>query len=174
MAQLSNSNSNSDKQNIAEVKKITGISDFQNITGKEVETISSLFHDKKITGNQFNSVIKNFPTAFYDGQKELVKTLRDIVENAGSMQKDGIKAVANSLDNQDKILLSLAESIETEQGRIELARITIELARLKIEVSKLINDAVKNNNSFWGKKFMVASALIAIVAGLVLEKNNES
>lgn len=160
-------NSSSDDKNIAEAQKITSISNFQNLTSKDVEEISTFHKDGKLNDDQLNSIIKEFPESFTGAVRELIGTLRNIVESSGDAQKDGMQALASSLEYQEKTLLELAPKIETDQARIEFTKLIIELADSKIEISKMINHAVQDNNSFWGKIFMGAGSLVAMALAIV-------
>ena len=155
----------SKEHEIERLKKITGVTDFENASPEDVAKIDKMAAQGKLNLEQMKLLVEAIPH-FVELQKTTIKALQDTVAAARDVQKEAIQSVGNSLNAVSRILEQLADTVQTDDARMKLAEIAIEIGRFGLEMAKILERMNKDNNSLW--KWITGAVVTAAAAVVII------
>jgi polyhydroxyalkanoate synthesis regulator phasin len=152
---------------IEDVKEKLNVSDLEDATKETVLTINDLVADGELTDEQIAAIVESIPK-FIELQEEVVEGLREVASEAGESQRAAIEAVRSSLDGLEDTLQILAESAESDEARLEIAKLIRELSEKSVEVADKVERMNKENNRTWAQIAGAVSSTIAAGVAIYL------
>lgn len=157
------------EDNIAELKKIIGVKDFNNLSPNDVERILKLIGEQRLKEGQIKALLEIAPT-FLKLATESLKTISNIADGAKDSQSDAMAAIIAAINGIAETLNILARSAETDYTREKIALLLIEAGKIYIELAKLSKEMNEDNNKVW--KVLGMGALLALGAVLTALASN--
>lgn len=151
-----------DSPTLDEAKSIAGLEDLDRVDLEEFARIHEKAAEGELNLEHVKLLAKHIPD-FVQLQKDTVEGLRDIVQEATESQELALEEVGQSLDGLNETLTMLAESAESDDARIEIAKITRELGEISLKIGKIIREMNEDNNRFYGKVIAVGGGLALAV-----------
>lgn len=161
-------NDNASAHDLDRLKRVINIRDLGQTTMKQFAQIQKMAAEGDLSLQEVGLLIAAIPHAL-ELQKETLEGLRHIAAQATANQKGALDRAVGPVLASLEALKSIAATAETDQARIELARMVVEVGTQGVEVSRIVAEINRNNNGFWtsaaGAAAAVAVALLFVFSG---------
>lgn len=145
------------------IRKITGVRDFENATVQDFKKIQSAFSKGDISKDQLQMLVKVMPN-FVELQQGYVDGLKSVINSAKDTQQDALKGISKTLDEITMIIKIIAEKSDSEELNSKIVDITIQLADYGLKVANILKEANDSNNDVW--KY-IAGGLSVVTLGVL-------
>ena len=159
--------------NMDNIKRKTGINDFNTVSNKQFEDIQVLAGKGKITKEEMQLLVEMMPN-FVQLQETYIDGLKTIINSAKETQKDALSGITVTIENFTALLHTILEKAETEELRSKVADISLKLADHGIEIAKILQETNKENNSLWKTLGSVAAVALVVVGTVFINSKKES
>ncbi len=151
---------------LTEIKKVTGINNFENLSSEDGGKILKLIGNNKLSTEHLKVLIEFVPS-YVHASAQALQAISNIATHAGASQKEIAESVHTSTKGIINILNTLADSAETDEARLKIAEVSMEAGKLYLEFANISKDINKDNNSTWVKITGVVAGIVLIVGGAV-------
>lgn len=152
---------------LRELKTATGITDFGAVTYEQFAQVVKKAAENGLSLERLKLLVQVMPQ-FVQLQSEMIGALKKIAEGAQSGQHAALQAVGNSLDATRQTLHVLAQNAQTDEVRLEIAKIAVEVGKQGLELARIIVVINGDNNSFWRHVAGIAGTAAVVVIGVSL------
>ncbi|GEM_PF-2640244 len=154
---------------INEVKSATGLDDLSKLDKDSIEKILRLVGEQRLKEAHISAIVEVAPH-FVQLQTEVLKTVSRAIDGLEKSQGSVLETMQITLKGLINILQTLAEKMESDDGRLKIAECTIKSGEQFIEVSKRLESINKENNSIWKWVIGGVAAGLTLVASAVAAK----
>lgn len=126
---------------LQELTAATGIPDFSAVTLKQFTEVVYKAAKKSLTLERLRLLVGVMPQ-FIQLQGEIIGGLKKIAEGAQSGQQAAMQAVGRSFDTLNSLqetLCVLAQGSQTDESRLEIARVAVKAGELGIRLARIIH-----------------------------------
>ena len=154
---------------INEVKSAIGLDDLSKLDKESTEMILQLIGKQRLTEAHISAIVEVAPH-FVQLQTEVLKTVSKAIDGLESSQRSALETMQITLKGLINILQTLAEKMESDDGRLKIAEYTIKAGEQFIAVSKTLESMNKENNRIWKWVIGGVATGLTLFAGIVSAK----
>lgn len=147
---------------IEELKNILGVNDLSTLSKKDTLKVMKLVSEHKLSEAHLRTLIEVCPQ-FVGLSVESLKTMQSAAAGAKESQAAAFASFSKAVEGILDALSALAKNAETDETRIEIAKILHESANIFVELAKISKEMNSDNNSVW-KYIAGATATIGLAA----------
>ena len=151
---------------LAELKKLTGVSDFAHLSPEDTSKIMQLIGQGKLNQSHIQSMLQLAPH-FAEVAAKALHSLTLNAAFASTSQTEALRAVTSAIEGTAKALSLLAAGAETDSTREKIAEAIIKASEVYLKLvveAKAMN--TENNNWFARNGVFIVSALFLVVGTL--------
>jgi hypothetical protein len=152
-----------------DLKASTGISDFETVTDEQFAGVAKKAAEGGLTIDQLKLLVQVMPQFIQLQGKlieEMIGGLKQVAKSAKASQKAAIQAVSQSLDSAHQTLHVLAQNAQTDEVRLEIAKLALEAGKQGIELARIIKEMNDSNNNLWWKVASVIGTVGIVAVGV--------
>lgn len=140
-----------------------GVSDFSEVTDAQFREMQKRFARGGISKEEMSLLLEAMPNSVQLMQS-YADGLKATINSAKEVQKEALQGISRGLDGTRDVLKILANKVETDAARLEIAKCSLELARYEAEISKIIRKTNRDNMKFWSTVITsISGAAVAVV-----------
>jgi hypothetical protein len=154
-----------------ELKAATGVTEFDAVADEQFAQVIKKAAEGGLSLEQLQLLIQVMPQFLQLQEKmigKLVEGLKKLAEGAQSSQKEALQAVGHSLDDLHQTLHVLAQNAETDEARVELAKLALEMGKQDLELARIIKEMNEANNSFWWRLASTIGTTVTAISAVAI------
>ncbi|MFL5338581.1 MAG: hypothetical protein ACJ8F7_00290 [Gemmataceae bacterium] len=156
---------------VQQLRVVTGIKRFGSVvSNQQFVGVLEKVRENTLSPEQLKLFVQVAPQ-FVEFQRQTIDCLKKVAEGAKASQQSAFQTIGG-LNAVSQALAELARSAQTDETRLEIAKLTVETVRLQTDVARIVETMNKDNNNFWrwlgGAAIGAAFGALGVTAAVLL------